>query len=408
MKDNDIINNEQKNTSDIQNKEIENIDKEDGYESQTFSVVENIEVVKREEEFTSKKLLYVRKMSSFEKLFWIVLFLFFIAYMFLVIMASKNSSSSIADNNKSNISSPGIIQEIEVIVNSDRIRKNLENNKTVEEIKTNLKKNIFILDKTIDKEINYAFHSVYSNIDSFLDFHYSVIGEYIELGGMATGKMEKMIEEKLFGSDFSIRMDDALHVVSDEYEIRLSDHFNFISQEATVQVDMNLNSKIVTELKDKIDQNMKIQGAKIATLVTAKVAPAIVKIAVTKITAKSSSKIAAKLAIKLGAKSTAAATGAAGGALCGPAFWICSPIAAGVLWFGTDAVVSSLDELYNRDEFKQDIMDSLVRQQNDLKKKLKKTYQDSAHKLSEEIIVKYKQTPNKETKRVRVKEKIGL
>jgi hypothetical protein len=171
---------------------------------------------------------------------------------------------------------------------------------------------------------------------------------------------------------------------------------------------MSLNSQIIDDLQKHLEQNMKLQGGKIAVLMSAKFAPKLVQIAAAKIAAKTGSKFAVKMATKLGAKSAAAATGAASGALCGPAFWICSPIAAGVLWFGTDAVVNSIDEIYNREEFKKDIIDALVKQQNDLKIKLKYAYQRSADKLSDETIVKYKQSALKEIKRVRIKEKIGL
>lgn len=356
----------------------------------------------------NKILAYIKNMSSFEKLFWIIIFLLTIAYTILIGMASYRSGVSSNENNNTMVASDEIIQEIEVIVTSDRIKKNLENNRTVEEIKKNLQKNMFILDKKIDMEINRAFRQAYSNIDPFLDFHYSVVGEYMELGGMAAGTMEKMIEQKLFGSDFPIRLKDSLKVISSEYEIRLAEHFDFINQKATTKVNINLNSEIIDDLQKHVEQNIKLQGSKMGVLVTAKFAPKLVKIAATKIAAKSSSKIAAKMAVKLGAKSAAAGSGAVAGALCGPAFWICSPIAAGALWFGTDAVVSSIDEIYNRDEFKQDIMDSLVNQQNLIKRKLKQSYERTAKKLSEEIVVKYKQSPVKEIKRVKIKDKIGL
>ena len=362
----------------------------------------------KEQSSENKIVVHVKNMSAFEKLFWIIISLFFIAYTILVGMASYNSTASSKEHSKTMVAPDEIIQEIEVMVTSDRIKKNLENNRTVEEIKKNLQKNMFILDKKIDIEINKAFQQAYHNIDPFLDFHYSVIGEYIELGGMAAGTMEKMIQQKLFGSDFSIRLQNSMQVISGEYEIRLAEHFNFINQKATTKVNINLNSEIINDLQKHIEQNIKIQGAKMGAIITVKFAPKIVQMAAVKIAAKSSSKIAAKIAAKVSAKSAAAASGATAGALCGPAFWICSPIAAGVLWFGTDAVVSSIDEIYNRDEFKQDIVDSLVRQQNTLKRKLKKSYERTAKKLSEEIVVKYKEAPVKEIKRVKVKDKIGL
>ncbi len=366
------------------------------------------EELKEEKRKHNAVVRYIKEMSSFEKLFWSTLFLFFIGYMVLITMASYQSTVSAKEDNRTLVPPVEIIQEIEVIVTSDRIKKNLENNRTVEEIKKNLQSNMLLLDEKIDQEIDTAFHTVFDNIDPFLNFHYSVIGEYLELGGMAVGKMEKMIEEKLFGSDFSRHLQKSLTVISDEYENRLSEHFSFINQKATTQVNMSLNSQIIDDLQKHIEQNMKLQGGKIAVLMSAKFAPKLVQIAAAKIAAKTGSKFAVKMATKLGAKSAAAATGAASGALCGPAFWICSPIAAGVLWFGTDAVVNSIDEIYNREEFKKDIIDALVKQQNDLKIKLKYAYQRSADKLSDETIVKYKQSALKEIKRVRIKEKIGL
>lgn len=387
-------------------------DENNVFEEEQLIDSESVKVENHEDEKQDTKengiSSYVKNMSSFAKLFWICLLMLSIAYVILISMARYNSSAVRNDHNTTSPRIDEIIQEVEVIVTSDRMQKNLENNRTVAEINKNLKKNMLMLDQKIDKEINDTFHLVYSNIDPFLDFHYSVIGEYMELGGMAAGTMEKMIEQKLFGSDFSVRLKDSLKMVSNEYEIRLSDHFDFINQNATTSVNINLNSQIMTDIKKQIDQNMKVQGGKIAMLISVKLAPKLVQIAATKIAAKSSTKIAAKMATKLGTKSAAAATGATAGALCGPAFWICSPVAAGVLWFGTDAVISSIDEIYNRDEFKQDIMDTLVKQQSAIKRKLKASYQRSAQKLSNEIMMKYKQAPIKKIEKVKIKEKIGL
>jgi BMFP domain-containing protein YqiC len=351
---------------------------------------------------------YFQRMSLFEKIFWATLFLLLVAYLFLVFLASAKSVKSTNDSNLSSPASRNIIQEIEIIIHSDRMRRNLENNQTILEIKKNLSDNLGKIDQKINEEVDQAFRSVYQNIDPFLDFHYSVIGEYIELGSMATGTIGKTIQEKLFGSDFSTQLQKALNAVSDEYTSRLSDHLHFISQKATIEVDGDLNGHIIEDLQKQIDQNVKIQGGKMAVLITAKLMPKIAKVASAKLAAKSSGKIAAKVAAKLGAKSAAAATGAASGALCGPLVWICSPVAAAALWFGTDAAISTADEFYNRDEFKQDIISSLELQKNDLKSRLKKLYQKSARNLSQDIQTKYRQTSTKEKKRIKIREKIGF
>ncbi|HHH37536.1 MAG TPA: hypothetical protein ENK77_02845, partial [Epsilonproteobacteria bacterium] len=112
-------------------------------------------------------------MSLFEKIFWATLLLFLIIYLFLVFLASANSTKSAAETNLSSPTSRNIIQEIEIIVNSDRIRKNLENNQTMLEIKENLNQNLGKVDAKIDEEVDQAFRAVRQNIDTFLDFHYS-------------------------------------------------------------------------------------------------------------------------------------------------------------------------------------------------------------------------------------------
>ena len=356
----------------------------------------------------NNKADFFKNLSLFEKIFWITLSIFFALYLFFILMASKNSTPVSNEKNITVPSSQEIIHEVEIIVNSDRFKKNLENNETLSEIKENLTKGVDAMDKKIDKEISDAFSVAYGRIDSFLDFHYSVVGEYAELGSMAAGTIGKSIEEKLFGPLFSRHLQSALDAISNQYKDILSSHFDLIRQKATAKVDIELNSHIVSDLQKQIEQNIKIQSGKIAVLATAKLAPKIAKAAGTKIAAKSSSKIAAKIAAKLGTRTAAAATGAASGALCGPFVWVCSPVAATLFWFGTDVAINSVDEYYNRDEFRQDIVKSLKLQESRLKSRLKKEYQESAYKLSHTIQTEYKKTQSRERKRVKIKERIGF
>lgn len=49
----------------------------------------------------------------------------------------------------------------------------------------------------ININIDDAFNSIEENLDVFLDFHYSVAGEYTELGATAINNIEATIEKKL-------------------------------------------------------------------------------------------------------------------------------------------------------------------------------------------------------------------
>lgn len=51
----------------------------------------------------------------------------------------------------------------------------------------------------IERQIDKAFAPVYERIPAFLDWHYSIVGQYTELGQAALGALEEAIESRLFG-----------------------------------------------------------------------------------------------------------------------------------------------------------------------------------------------------------------
>ncbi len=105
---------------------------------------------------------------------------------------------------------------------------------------------------------------------------------------------------------------------------------------------------------------------------------------------KSSTKVASKYAT----------TGAAAlaGTTCGPLVWICSPALAVTAWFTTDAVVVSVDEYYNRAEFKREILSAINEQKMLLKNDTKYEYKMAFEKLSDEVKKKYRETSIKRLK----------
>ena len=50
----------------------------------------------------------------------------------------------------------------------------------------------------IEKQIDRAFAPAYEQIPAFLDWHYSIVGQYTELGQAALGALEEAIESRLF------------------------------------------------------------------------------------------------------------------------------------------------------------------------------------------------------------------
>jgi len=351
--------------------------------------------------------------SKFEKIFWGTILFFLFIFILLHFFASREYYQSRNNQKpKEEIVEPKkpktrtIFKEIEVIVDSDKMRQNLENNETLQHIVKDLQTKIEDTKKNINLESKKLFETAHKNIDAFLDFHYSVIGEYIELGSMATGKMEEHIQQRLFGNSFSIEMQKMLQRISENHKKNIQSHLDVIGSYANKGVDPSLNTQAIARLKEDIHHHILLQQGKIGTLIIATLATKISKVVATKLAAKQASIIASKVGAKAGMKSAAAATGATAGVACGPLVWLCSPIAAATLWFGTDAVVVSVDEHLHRATFKQEIISALNNQQNRLSNKLSNHYEESIKEFSTNAQQSYKETTTKEKKRVKIKELI--
>ena len=73
--------------------------------------------------------------------------------------------------------------------------------------------------QAIDAGVEAAFAPVYAAIPSLLDWHYSFIGQYAELGLALTGRLEEEVESRLFGEleeGISLAVADVGHVMQEE------------------------------------------------------------------------------------------------------------------------------------------------------------------------------------------------
>ena len=347
-------------------------------------------------------------MSTFEKIFWTTIAIFFVAFIVLQILAFQNriklDNQPIEDKPVSEKIFKEIIKDVERILPDERISKNLENNQTLGLINQNLNVELRGLYGGIDTQIEKSFEGVYTNIDTFLDFHYSVIGEYSELGAAATGEIEKTIQDKLFGSSFQTNIEQATQNIHQEYKTRVTNHLKNIDIHATKGVDQALNFQVLGKLQNDIQHNIVIQQSKLGIVLVAGIGAKVINVISAKLATKAASKLVAKGAIKIGAKVSAAGSGAAAGTLCGPLIWICSPIAATIAWFGTDAAIIAGDEYLHREEFKREIIASIDKQKRALREKIKNSYFLSFEKISKETQQNYKHAPIQ--KKVKIRERI--
>jgi len=314
-------------------------------------------------------------MSKNEKLFWLSIGILAVFWLTLKILTYIKIEQLHQDNNISTIQNKPIVKSIiKIIDDNQAIRKNLEKYQSIKQINKSLNLKIIILNETIDKQINQAFNLTYKNIDTFLDFHYSVIGEYSEMLGTVTHKIDALVKEKLFGDMFWNQLKQAQQQINQQYKSLLQEHFHQVYILATDDINQTLNNKIFFTLSEDINKRTSLQTIKFASFIGFKGTIKMISIVSSKIIEKTILKLATKSAIKTTSKTASSGVAAMAGLSCGPFAWACSPILAGMVWFGTDAIVISADEYINRDEFKYDIVNMIDKQKQDLINHIKISY----------------------------------
>ncbi len=348
---------------------------------------------------TDKTESVMFELSTFERIFWATIFWLFVVFIIFNLSAMNYASKEKVFEDKSSTVSQRLVEKY--IINS-KMRDNLSSSEYM--IDSNLNAELKSIYQNIDMQMDKLFMPVEANVDRFLDFHYSVIGEYSELGSMAVGNMQKLIREKLFGLDFAQRLQESSKQIYTNYEESIQRHLNLIDTYAKKDVDIKLNAKALDILQKDINSSKVLQQEKLGALLAIHFTPKLMQPLISKLVAAGTVKVATKSATKAGAKMAAAGTGVAASAICGPFVWICAPVAAVTLWVATDVAVVSVDEYMSRDELKKEILTSLGEKKESLTREHKEIYYKEFNKLSKKAKEEYSKTATKQ--RIKIIDKI--
>lgn len=235
-----------------------------------------------------------------------------------------------------------------------------------------------------------GFDRMTANVDRFLDWYYSLVGEYSRIGSLLIGDLEQLIERRLletlgegdpfgdFGAEIAQLLTDheaaaqayAVQVEAILAATRLqpaADGFRIVAERPAIGVPTLPEPQVLVEFRDRLvisGGSSAVAGA-ITALVTKKV--------VGKVVAKSVIKASAKALAKVVASKTLASTGgAAGGALAGAAVGSVVPgvgtaigaavggvVGAVVVGVSVDKLLLMLESHYARDTFRAEIIASV-------------------------------------------------
>ncbi|GHR56603.1 hypothetical protein VN1264_09610 [Helicobacter pylori] len=214
----------------------------------------------------------------------------------------------------------------------------------------------------VDAQIDNLFDPIENNVDKFLDWHYSLKGNYSELALFVAKKLGLSVEDALFnklqekflGADYKQRLKTMTDNISDAFISLLRQHKKDTEKIATQGVaDIPQVVESLKNIDDQIEIDLQLKvGFAAAIGATAGVgAGALME----KLAPKLVEKIGAKLGAKVGAKFLAKFGIAVGGVLS---------------TLGADVAFNYIDEWLHRDDFKKEILNNI----NEVKKNLKESY----------------------------------
>lgn len=279
-----------------------------------------------------------------------------------------------------------------------------------------LEKQLPLIDNDISSELNKTEHKIYANIDrevdvlfepvnqqipKYADFHYSLTGEYLEIGSALSGNLASSIKEKLFDTvDFDAKYNMVLNTIQSNSQSFISETTAIVNEKSKNRLnlstdEMKIFNKVSTlSIEDSMARFDDISsniiragalgtGAKFSTVVIAKVMGK--KIATT---------VLAKAAAKGGAKIVGIGGGAAAGAAVGSVVPGVGTVVGGVVgavaaWLAVDKVIIEMDEVFNREEFEKDLKTLIAKQKENMKIEIKSAYAKSLSFFSKDLQERY-------------------
>ncbi len=319
------------------------------------------------EKLTQEKEQEIKKKEG-RKYICIIIFLFML-YPILSSITYNEPSQAIKTAH------PKTILEILPDPISDLIKNNLDSHQ--QEISDLLSSSKDKMYSKVDAQIDNLFDPIENNVDKFLDWHYSLKGNYSELALLVAKKLGLSVEdalfnklqEKLLGADYKQRLKTMTDNISDAFISLLHQHKKDTEKIATQGVaDIPQVVESLKNIDDQIERDLKLKMRFVAAIgATAGVgAGKLMKRLVPKLV----EKLGTKLGAKVGAKFLAKFGIAVGGVLS---------------TLGADVAFNYIDEWLHRDDFKKEILNNINEMKKNLKESYKTGFDNSITKFSQEF-----------------------
>ncbi len=256
---------------------------------------------------------------------------------------------------------------------SDLIKNNLDSHQ--QEISDLLSSSKDKMYSKVDAQIDNLFDPIENNVDKFLDWHYSLKGNYSELALLTAKFVAKKLglsvedalfnklQEKFLGADYKQRLQTMTDNISDAFISLLHQHKKDTEKIATQGVaDISQVVESLKNIDDRTERDLKLKMGFVAAI------GATAGVGAGKLMKRLVPKLVEKLGTKLGAKFLAKFGIAVGGVLS---------------TLGADVAFNYIDEWLHRDDFKKEILNNINEAKKNLKKSYKMGFDNSITKFSQ-------------------------
>ena len=208
----------------------------------------------------------------------------------------------------------------------------------------------------LDRQLDAVYAPVYAAVPAYADFHFSVLGQYVEIGAILSADLAQGMEDRLFAG-----FDDRLTAASSALDATWNARFQAalvgaLGSGLPPHLSLPPVGQIVrAEVLDRVAVSAPLAaaGATLAGRAGARIAAR----TITRALVTTMGKLAAKSAARGTGAGAAAGAGAAVGALAGPVGAVAGGVIGGAAaWFGIDFAAVRLDEYLNRDSFEADLV----------------------------------------------------
>ena len=228
--------------------------------------------------------------------------------------------------------------------------------------------------ETLVPLINASFDARVSNVDSYLDWYYSLPADYERLANMVTGNVEDYMKDQL-KTKLETGVDDSgLESIYSEYQQQCeqltSDYQDALAAceltnvpdwliSAKETVDSSFFSKTVEPTQKFLDSGSRAAISAVSGFVAGKVVSKVVQKAFF-------SKIVGRVSTVIASRGATTAAGAAVGSVAGPLGTVLGLATGTAIGVGTDYTLLKIDEAQNRETYKAEIIEGIEEERSEM------------------------------------------